>query len=188
MYLPEIDLPFLNQICFFAVECSIRRWTLNHLLAETVGLLNRTPRVLNALLRDNGQMGYAESGRAVGQLLVIEEAVWIPAVTSILRSGDWPAMDRECAATSPDLPINKLLDQFGMARRRNLRSLQEFRLAAGDLATEGIHPAAGRVSIDQILRAWVACDLRFVRTIADEMAERYPEREEWLFVREEKEM
>jgi hypothetical protein len=55
--------------------------------------------------------------------------------------------------------LASLLDEFERLRAANLTELQSWRLGPDELALTGVHPTFGRVTLAQLLAAWVAHDL-----------------------------
>src|SRR4029079_12747269 len=66
-----------------------------------------------------------------------------------------------------------LLERFASLRRESLRALGALRLDAGALARTGTHPGLGRVTLGQLLAAWVVHDLGHVKQVARAMAGQY---------------
>ena len=154
-------------------------------LAEAIAVLDRTPRMLDAMLRGlPPAWGRVTEGPrtwsprvVIGHLLHGEETDWIPRARIILERGeaqtftpyDRFAQFRRFGTT----PLAKLLTLFKRARARNLRTLRAWRLTPRQLRLTGIHPEFGRVSLGQLLATWVAHDLGHVVQIARVMAKRY---------------
>ena len=66
-----------------------------------------------------------------------------------------------------------ILDEFADARRENLAALRSLGLVDADLDRTGMHPGLGRVTLRQLLAAWVAHDLGHLAQIARVMAKQY---------------
>lgn len=148
-------------------------------------MLERTPRVIDALLRGlpAAWTNVTEGPRTwsprvvVGHLVHGEETDWIPRASLILESGearpftpyDRFAQFRRFGRT----PTATLLAMFKRARARNLRTLRRWKLTPRQLRLTGIHPEFGRVSMGQLLATWVAHDLGHTVQIARVMAKRY---------------
>jgi hypothetical protein len=66
-----------------------------------------------------------------------------------------------------------LLERFASLRRESLRALGALRLDAAALARTGTHPGLGRVTLGQLLAAWVVHDLGHVKQVARTMAGQY---------------
>jgi hypothetical protein len=112
----------------------------------------------------------------VGHLVHGERTDWIPRTRQILHGpSDVPfepfdrfAQFRESEGKS----LSELLDEFGGLRRRNLSELEGFGLGEAELAMEGVHPEFGRVSLRQLLAAWVCHDYSHIGQIARVLAKR----------------
>jgi hypothetical protein len=151
---------------------------------EARELLERTPRVLEAwlaglspgwLAADEGE-GTFDPVDVVAHLVLGEETDWIPRVERILEHGEavpFTPFDREGFrdAGAPDLAAS--LARFAALRAASLERLASFRLRREDLVRTGMHPALGRVTLGQLLAAWVAHDLTHVAQVARVMAKRY---------------
>lgn len=154
-------------------------------LQDTVALLERTPRVLDALLRDLPAT-WTHSGEGdktwsafdvVGHLIHGERTDWIPRTKMILEHGDsrpFEPFDRwaqERASEGKTLP--QLLDAFAAARLESLTTLRALNVTRGDLARRGQHPALGVVTLSQLLSTWAAHDLTHLHQISRVMAHQY---------------
>ena len=158
---------------------------MEHDLADTVGLLNRTPAALDALLRNLPEIWtrWNEGGETwtvydiVGHLIHGERTDWMPRVEHILRHGDavmFPAFDREAMFTaSKGLTIGQLLETFDRLRGESLDRLNQLALTDADLARRGRHPEFGTVTMGQHLATWVAHDLDHISQIVRVMARQY---------------
>jgi hypothetical protein len=66
-----------------------------------------------------------------------------------------------------------LLDEFAALRERNLATLREMKIDAGDFEKTGQHPALGRVTLKELLATWVTHDLDHIAQVARTMAKQY---------------
>ena len=156
-------------------------------LAEATAVLERTPAAVRALLSglpeswttaNEGPKTFTAFDN-VGHLIHGERADWIARAQIILAQGanrrfepyDRFAQDRECA----DKSLAQLLDEFAELRAANLVTLRGWQLDARQLRLEGEHPAFGRVTLAQLLAAWVVHDLGHIAQISRVMAKRYRE-------------
>jgi len=154
-------------------------------LATGRAVLERTPHALRALLAGlppewidatEGPETWSPAA-VVGHLIHGERTDWIPRARIILAQGpdrrfepfDRFAQLRESAGK----PLVELLDEFARLRRKNLVTLDGWRLTDAELALEGEHPALGPVTLRQLLATWVAHDLSHVAQVARVMAKQY---------------
>ena len=154
-------------------------------LLQTIAVLERTPAVLNALLRDlPGPWTTANEGSdtwspfdIVGHLIHAEETDWIPRATIILQDGEnrpFAPFDRFAQfELSKGKTLPELLDTFAQRRATSLEALRRFDLLPNDLERTGIHPALGRVSLRELLATWAVHDLNHLAQIARVMSKQY---------------
>ncbi|MEO1075760.1 MAG: DinB family protein [Bacteroidota bacterium] len=154
-------------------------------LDEALGLLARTPAVLDTLLRGLPEAWLlANEGPdtfspfdVVGHLLHGEETDWIPRARRIREHGATVAFepyDRFAQAErfrGATLPA--LLDLFDERRTSNIDTVRGWRLTAEDLALEGLHPDLGVVTLRQLLATWTVHDQSHLAQIARVMAKAY---------------
>jgi DinB superfamily len=158
-----------------------------HNLDETVALLERTPHVLNALLRglpDTWTRGNEGDGTwtpldVAAHLIHAERENWIPRARTILDHGESQAFapfDREGNfQESHQRTLAELLDEFAQARAESLRQLRARNLRPEDLDKKGKHPALGAVTLSELLATWAAHDLTHLHQISRVMAVQYRE-------------
>jgi hypothetical protein len=154
-------------------------------LAAGTTVLERTPRVLRALLAElppawtdatEGPETWSPYD-VVGHLIHGERTDWIARARLILAQGperrfapyDRFAQFRE----SQGKTLADLLDEFAAARAENLGTLAGWRLTEAQLALEGEHPAFGAVTLRQLLATWVAHDLSHLAQVSRVMAKQY---------------
>jgi hypothetical protein len=140
---------------------------------ETTALLERTPRVLRALL-----IGLPESWTdtpditdgwrprdVVGHLITGEETDWIQRTRRILEHGTALAFDRfdRFAMLERDagIPLDDLVERFAALRAANLTALGEL-VRDDDLGRRGLHPSLGEVTLHELLSTWAVHDLDHV--------------------------
>jgi hypothetical protein len=154
-------------------------------LDESIAILERTPAVLNAMLRDLPDVwinategpGTWSPYVVIGHLIHGETTDWIPRLEIILEHGpsrpfdpfDMTAQFRESAGKS--LPT--LLDDFATLRRNNVARLRARELKPEELELQGTHPALGPVTVRQLLATWTAHDLAHILQVSRVMAKRY---------------
>jgi hypothetical protein len=113
----------------------------------------------------------------VGHLIDGEETDWMVRARIILARGSDPRFEpydrfrhRERNARRT---LRSLLDEFAQLRTANLNELRSWRLGPADLELPGIHPTFGRVTLAQLLAAWVVHDLGHIAQTARVMAKQY---------------
>lgn len=156
-------------------------------LPETLDVLERTPSVLDALLRGTSGHWHAinEGGDTwsavdvLGHLVHGEETDWVVRARIILDHGDSRpfepfdrfAQDERFAGWS----LERLLDRFAEVRAANLATVRGWNLTEAQLALPGRHPALGPVTLRQLLATWAVHDLNHLAQIERVMAKRYAE-------------
>jgi hypothetical protein len=154
---------------------------------DAIAVLERTPATLRAmlgglpeawLLASEGPDTFTPRD-VVGHLIHGEETDWVPRMRIILEHGEsvpFTPFDRFAFRTaSVGHSTDALLDRFADLRRESLRAVQEARLDPAALARTGRHPALGRVTLAQLLAAWVVHDLGHLKQVARAMARQYRE-------------
>lgn len=154
-------------------------------LDASVDVLSRTPGALHALLgglsdrwvRGTEGVDTFSAFDVVGHLIDGEETDWIPRARIILAGGEDPRFEpydrfrhRERNAGRT---LASLLDEFEELRALNLGQLEWWRLQPAQLALRGTHPGLGRVTLRELLAAWVVHDLGHVAQAARVMAKQY---------------
>ena len=76
-------------------------------------------------------------------------------------------------ARNANRTLESLLDEFASLRAANLRMLQSWDLSDAQLDLIGEHPSLGRVTLRQLLAAWVVHDLGHIAQVARVMAKQY---------------
>ncbi len=154
-------------------------------LEDTLEVLARTPKVLDALLRGTSASWHAiDEGEdtwsaidIVGHLVHGEETDWVTRARIILKHGaerpfepfDRFAQQRRFA----DWTLERLLDRFAALRRSSLDTVRSWQLTEAQLALPGRHPELGAVNLGQLLAAWAVHDLGHIAQIARVMAKRH---------------
>lgn len=154
-------------------------------LDETLAMLERTPAVLDGLLRGASAAwhGATEGGDTwsplgvVGHLIQGEETNWVPRARIILEHGTtkpFDTFDRTARFDrSVEHSMDELLDEFARLRQGSLATVRGWRLSPAQLRLEGRHPALGTVTLGELLATWLVHDLDHVVQIARVMAKRY---------------
>ena len=154
---------------------------------EAIQILETTPAVLNALLR-NLPEGWTDAREGpdtwspydiVGHLIHGEKTDWILRMQMILEEGSskpFPDFDRQAQfRESKGKSLFQLLDQFEELRRKNIGELKRQKLSETDFSKTGLHPDFGEVTLQQLIATWVVHDLGHLRQIARVLAKQYKE-------------
>jgi hypothetical protein len=152
---------------------------------EAFAVLERTPAALRGLLdglpdawllSNEGPDTFSPRD-VVGHLIHGEETDWVPRLRIILEHGEavpFTPFDRFAFRTaSVGKSTDALLERFAALRDENLRQLRTVTLDEAALARTGTHPALGRVTLAQLLAAWVVHDLGHLKQVARVMAGQY---------------
>jgi len=160
---------------------------MNFDLALSTDVLRRSPPTLRALLDglDDTWVRGPEGPNTfspfdvVGHLIDGEETDWIPRARIILSRGPdlrFEPYDRfRHLARNFDRSLSSLLDEFARLREANLELLGGWELTERELDLPGEHPSLGRVTLRQLLAAWVVHDLGHLAQVARVMAKQYRE-------------
>ncbi len=152
--------------------------------AEALPLLERTPRLVDALLRGlpDGWLAADEGPETwsppvvVGHLIHGERTDWMPRVRHLLEHGEslpFTPFDRFAQLRAAPRPIGDALDEFAALRRENLAALAALQLTETDLDRRGRHPALATVTLGQLLATWVVHDLDHLVQIERTLAKRW---------------
>ncbi len=160
---------------------------MNFDLADSVDVLRRTPATLRDLLAglDDAWIRATEGPDTfspfdvVGHLIDGEETDWISRARIILDRGPnltFEPYDRfRHYARNRDRTLASLLEELARLRAANLELLATWSLTARELDLPGEHPSLGRVTLRQLLAAWVVHDLGHIAQISRVMAKQYRE-------------
>jgi len=153
-------------------------------LGETAALLDRTPRVVRALLDGLPEpwLGSPDTPDGwtprdvVGHLISAELDDWIPRAEMILRDGPDRAFDPfdrfAHVERDRDVSLPALIERFEELRREQLARLREL-VSDDDLDRVGLHPELGEVTMRQLLATWAVHDLDHVAQIYAALAGSY---------------
>ena len=154
-------------------------------LPETLDILERTPAVVDALLRgtsaswhgiDEGP-GTWSAFDVVGHLIHGEETDWVPRARIILEHGEdrpFEPFDRFAQLTRfAGWSLDQLLDRFAELRQANLETVRSLRLTEAQLDLPGRHPELGPVTLRHLLATWAVHDLNHIAQIARVLAKRH---------------
>ncbi len=153
--------------------------------ARDLEILERTPAVVRTLVgglseawteADYGPDTWS-ARQIVAHYLDNEIHDWIPRVRWIIEHGDaapFEPYDRDGWRAFADLSLGTLMDRFAAQRAASLDVLAELPLESL-LDRPGVHPALGRVTMEQLLCAWVAHDLHHIGHLCKAMAHQHRE-------------
>lgn len=156
-------------------------------LGRSTEVLGRTPRTLRALLDglDDTWIRATEGPETfspfdvVGHLIDGEETDWIPRARIILSRVPEPRFepyDRFRHWTrNKGRSLPSLLDEFEKCRAESLKELLGWKLSDAELELPGLHQRLGRVTLRQLLAAWVVHDLGHIAQIVRVMSKQYKE-------------
>lgn len=150
-------------------------------LAETTNLLERTPKVLRALLGGIDDAwthtpdveGGWRPRDVVGHLISAELDNYLERAQRILEHGTsmpfenfnrFAHVKRDAEAT-----LDQLLDRFEQLRGDNLAHLVEL-VSEADLGRRGMHPVLGEVTLQQLVATWSVHDLDHTAQVYAAMA------------------
>lgn len=154
-------------------------------LTLATDILRRTPATLDALLRGvDARWASGTEGPdtfsafdTVGHLIDGEETDWIPRARIILARGPHPVFepyDRfRHRRRNANRSLASLLDEFAQLRAGNVALLESWHLDAAQLELPGEHPSLGRVTLRQLLAAWVVHDLGHIAQLSRVLAKQY---------------
>lgn len=156
-------------------------------LDQSMEVLSRSPNTLRALLGGLGDPWIRGTEGpetfspfdVVGHLIDGEETDWIPRARIILAHGTEPRFEPYDRfrhwERNRGRSLESLLDEFSALRSGNLETLRSWNLQSADLDLPGVHPTFGRVTLRQLLAAWVVHDLGHITQVARVMAKQYRE-------------
>lgn len=148
-------------------------------------VLRRTPATLEQLLHGfEGEIVRGNEGPetfsafdVVGHLIDGEETDWIPRARIILARGAnlrFEPYDRfRHFARNRERALDSLLEEFSSLRAANLDLLASWKLGPEELSLPGEHPELGRVTLQQLLAAWVVHDLGHIAQVSRVLAKHY---------------
>jgi hypothetical protein len=162
-----------------------REGLMNFDLQLSIDVLARTPTTLQSLLDGLGEPWVRGTEGpetfspfdVVGHLIDGEETDWMPRAGIILAKGPdlkFKPYDRfRHHERNVKRSLTSLLGEFSKLRAANLELLRSWRLTSADLDLPGYHPTLDRVTLRQLLAAWVVHDLGHVAQIVRVIAKQY---------------
>ncbi|MGD0295998.1 MAG: DinB family protein [Bryobacteraceae bacterium] len=154
-------------------------------LCETVRILRSTPGVFAALFRNLPRewldaRDSPESFSAIdvlGHLIYGEQTDWIPRAKIILECGESRPFDpfdrRGFSSLVEGRSTEDLLNMFQEAREQSLSELESLQIGPRELALTGMHPGLGKVTMQNLLAAWVVHDLGHTSQVSRALASQY---------------
>src|ERR1043166_3865166 len=136
---------------------------MNYSPEQSVEILERTPRVLRAMLSglsddwlcSNYGPDTFSPFDVVGHLITGEKTDWMVRARIILEHGTARPFDKYDRYAqfeqSRGKSIGQLLDEFEQCRRENLKALRAMNLTPKQLELKGKHNALGEVTLEQLL-------------------------------------
>lgn len=160
---------------------------MEHRVDTTIALLERTPGVLDELLRglpggwtEANEGGDSWSPREiVAHLAHADRTDWMPRARHLLEFGEtqpFPPFDRLGQRKAMEgKSLAEVLEDFAAVRAASLVELRELNLGSAKLERRGTHPSFGSVTLGQLLATWAAHDLTHLHQISRVMANQYRE-------------
>jgi hypothetical protein len=154
-------------------------------LPQAQAQLERTPLLLRAWfgglpdpwLRLNEGAETFSARDILAHLIHGERTDWMVRIRRLLEHGEdcpFEPFERDGFLTeSRTWSVEALLDEFQSLRCENLRELASLGLSEGDLQRYGQHPLFGRVTLRELIAAWVVHDLDHLAQAARVMAKGY---------------
>jgi len=158
---------------------------MNFTLEKSIQILERTPNVLDAMLRNISADWtlHNEGGESwsvydiIGHLIHGEKTDWIPRAQIILSEKSdkkFEKYDRFAQfEESKGKSFSQLLNEFKILREKNIEILRSLNITDKNLQAKGIHPAFGEVTLSQLLSTWVVHDLNHIAQISRVIAKQY---------------
>ncbi len=154
-------------------------------LEKTIEILERTPKILISMLSGLSRDWIENNEGAetwspydvVGHFIQGEKKDWIPRAKIILSeesNKEFVPFDRFAQfEASKGKTLLQLLEEFESLRIANIEKLRALKIREDQLKLEGIHPAFGKVTLEQLLSTWVVHDLNHISQISRVMASQY---------------
>ncbi len=154
-------------------------------LEKSVEILERTPKVLSVMLSGLSDE-WIENNEGpetwspydiIGRFIQGEKKDWIPRAKIILSeesNKEFVPFDRFAQfEASKGKTLLQLLEEFQVLRAVNIDELGALKITEDQLKLEEIHPAFGKVTLEQLLSTWVVHDLNHISQISRVMAHQY---------------
>ncbi len=154
-------------------------------LEKTVEIIERTPKVLYALLQGiSDDWIYNNEGEntwsvfdVVGHLIVCEKTNFITRTEIILSDSEnktiAPIDMSAQFEWNKGKSITDLLKEFEIIRKENINRLLSLNITSGDFIKTAVHPKIGKLTLGELLATWAAHDLNHIVQITRIMAKQY---------------
>ena len=151
-------------------------------LTKSMQILELTPLVVSNMLTgistdwtsQNEGPDTWSSFDIIGHLIHGEKTDWLPRTKIILERNEsvtFTPFDRFAQfKESQGKSLDDLLTEFKKLRKQNLNELKALELSDTDMNLTALHPELGRVSLRNLLSAWVVHDLGHISQISRVMA------------------
>jgi DinB superfamily len=151
-------------------------------LNESISFLERTPRIMHALLDGlpESWLGVPDTvdgwtaRDVVGHLISGELTDWIPRAEIILRDGTSRPFDPFDRFAHEDrdrgIPLAELTARFAELRSQSIGRLRELVTDDAVLDRRGLHPELGEVTLRELIATWAVHDLDHVAQIYSSLA------------------
>ena len=156
-------------------------------IQHAICILEKTPMVLRTMLSnlDSTWTHTNEGGDSwspydvIGHLVHGEKADWMPRLEIMLQNGSvqtFEPYDRFAQIEmSKGKSLAELLDAFELLRKENLNTLRSKNISEVDLMRKAIHPSLGKITLAQMLSAWVVHDQGHIAQVSRVLAKNYTE-------------
>lgn len=158
---------------------------MNFSVTRSIEILERTPYVLEVLLRDLSPFWTDQNEGpdtwspydVIGHLIHGDRTDYINRLQIIMSNSDqrqFTPFDRFAQfRESQGKSLAELLTEFKTVRSANVAILRSLNLSDDDLKKTGIHPVFGEVTLAQLLSTWTVHDLDHISQISRVMAKQY---------------
>jgi len=143
--------------------------------------LSNTPKLFDTWLRNMpDELIHGNEGKdtwspfdVIGHLIHGEKTDWIPRAKIIIAGTNTPfePFDRFAQfESSQGKTMHQLLDEFSVLRTDNIKELKNLNITDSMLGLNGMHPALGEVTLENLLTTWVAHDLSHIHQVSRVLA------------------
>lgn len=152
---------------------------------KAIEVLERTPSVIKSLLSEiSDEWTLNNEGEntwspydVVGHLVHGEKTDWMPRLEMVLANSETKTFEPYNRFAQFEMSKGKslatLLSEFESFRKQNIDTLKAQNISEKDLSKIANHPSLGRVTLKNLLAAWVVHDLGHITQISRVMAKQY---------------